>query len=210
MNEQLAWYVARASGIVALGISTLAVAWGLLFSTRLLQGRPSPKWLLDLHRFLGGMAVLFTVVHLGGLVADTYVTFGPSDLLVPFAASWQPEPVAWGVVSMYLLVAVEGTSLVMKRLPRRLWRGVHFASYAMFWMGVIHGARAGTDAGHIAYIAGSSAAVLAVVFLTAYRVIAVRKSRRGRAAGSRGGGGAATPSPAAPRIAPAVESAPVG
>jgi len=213
LNEQLAWYVARASGIVALGISTLAVAWGLLFSTRLLQGRPSPKWLLDLHRFLGGLAVLFTAIHLGALVADTYVTFGPSDLLVPFASAWQPEPVAWGIVTMYLLVAVEGTSLVMKRLPRRLWRAVHFGSYAMFWMGVIHGARAGTDAGHIAYMAGSSAAVLAVVFITAYRVVAVRKSRRGRAPGGSGPSGRgpsglpAPPSPAAPRMATALDSA---
>lgn len=180
MSEQLAWYVARASGIVALGISTLAVAWGLLFSTRLLQGRPSPKWLLDLHRFLGGLAVIFVAIHLGGLVADTYVTFGPADLLVPLASAWKPEAVAWGVVAMYLLVAVEGTSLVMKRMPRRWWYGIHLSSYAMFWLAIVHGARAGTDAGHIAYMAGSSAAVLLVVFLTAYRVIAVRKSRRGR------------------------------
>ena len=185
MSEQFAWYVARASGIVALGVSTLAVAWGLLFSTRLLQGRPSPKWLLDLHRFLGGLSVLFVAIHLGGLVADTYVTFGPADLFVPLASSWKPEPVAWGVVAMYLLGAVEGTSLVMKRMPRKWWRAVHYSSYAMFWLGVVHGARAGTDAGHIGYIAGSSLAVLIVVFLTAYRVLAVRKSRRGRGPGSR-------------------------
>jgi predicted ferric reductase len=178
MSEQLAWYVARSSGIVALVLSTLAVAWGLLFSTRLLQGRPSPKWLLDLHRFLGGLTVVFTAVHVAALVADNYVAFGPVDILVPFAASWQPEAVAWGVVAMYLLVAVEGTSLVMKRLPRRFWRGVHFASYAMFWLAVFHGARAGTDAGHPAYVAGSSVAVMLVTFLSAYRVLAVRKARR--------------------------------
>lgn len=180
MTEQLAWYVARASGIVALVLSTLAVAWGLLFSTRLLQGRPSPKWLLDLHRFLGGLTVTFTAVHVAALVADSYVTFGPVDILVPFAASWKPEPVAWGVVAMYLLIAVQASSLVMKRMPRRWWRGIHFTSYAMFWMAVLHGARAGTDAAHPAYVAGSSGAVLLVVFLTGYRVLAVRKSRRGR------------------------------
>lgn len=178
MSEQLAWYVSRASGIVALAITTLAVAWGLLFTTRLLQGRPSPKWLLDLHRFLGGLAVVFTAIHVAALVADNYVEFGPIDLLVPFAANWKPEPVAWGVVGMYLLLGVELTSLVMKRLPRRFWRAVHFASYAMFWLAVVHGARAGTDAGQPAYVAGVSAAVLVVVFLTAYRVIAVRKVRR--------------------------------
>lgn len=178
MTEQLAWYVARAAGIVAMVIVTLAVAWGLLFTTRLLQGRPSPKWLLDLHRFLGGLAVVFTVVHLGALVADTWIHFGIADLLVPMASSWRPEAVAWGVVAVYLLIAVEATSLVMKRLPRRLWRGVHFGSYAMFWLGVIHGVRAGTDAAHPAFVWGTTGAVLLVVFLTAYRVLAVRKKRR--------------------------------
>ena len=187
MTEQLAWYVARASGIVALGVTTLSVAWGLLFSTRLLQGRPSPKWLLDLHRFLGGLAVVFTAVHIAALIADDYVAFGPSDVLVPFASAWKAEPVAWGVVGMYLLMAVEVTSLIMKRIPRRWWRAIHFSSFGLFWMAVIHGARAGTDAGSTAYVQGSTAAVLLVVFLTAYRIAAVRKSRRGRTATTRPG-----------------------
>lgn len=178
MTEQLAWYVARASGIVAMILVTLAVSWGLLFTTRLLQGRPSPKWLLDLHRFLGTLSVVFSVIHLGGLVADSYVHFGVVELLVPMASEWQPEPVAWGVAAFYLLLAVQGTSLVMKRLPRRLWRGVHFASYAMFWAGVVHGVRAGTDAGTPAFVWGTTGAVLLVVFLTAFRVLAVRKKRR--------------------------------
>ena len=93
MNEHLAWYVARASGMVALALLAASVAWGLLFGTRLLQGRPSPKWLLDLHRFLGGLSVSFTAVHVAALVADDYVSFGPTDILVPFASAWRPGPV---------------------------------------------------------------------------------------------------------------------
>ena len=57
MNPQLAWYVARAAGIVAWALVSGAVVWGLLLSTRVLRGRPTPRWLLDLHRFLGGLAV---------------------------------------------------------------------------------------------------------------------------------------------------------
>lgn len=178
MTEHLAWYLARSTGLVALALATASVAWGLLFSTRLLQGRPSPKWLLDLHRFLGGLTVLFTALHLGALVADSYVEFGPAELLVPMASAWRPEAVAWGVVAMYLLVAVEATSLVMNRLPRPLWRRIHQASYAVFWLAVVHGARAGTDAGTPAVRIATTAAVLLVVFLTGYRVLAVRRSRR--------------------------------
>ena len=118
MTTQLSWHVARATGVVAWALLTAAVVWGLLLSTRLARGRPTPVWLLDMHRFIGGAAVSFTLLHLGGLVADTYVHFGLADLLVPYASSWRPGAVALGVVSLYLLMAVELTSLLMRRIPR--------------------------------------------------------------------------------------------
>ena len=181
MNQQIWWYTARSSGIIALAILTASVLWGLLYSTRILNGRPSPKWLLDLHRFLGGLAVTFTAVHLVGLVADSYVHFAWSELFVPMASTWQPGPVAWGIVGFYLLIAIEGTSLLMKHLPRKLWRLVHFGSYALFWLAMIHGALSGTDATNPLYLAGTAAAVLAVVFLTGYRVMTSRRVRNAAA-----------------------------
>ena len=109
MNPQLWWYVARATGIVAWALLAASVIWGLLLSTRLARGRPTPAWLLDLHRFLGGSAVAFTALHLVGLVADNYVDFGLVDLLLPYASGWKPGPVALGIVSVYLLAVVEVT-----------------------------------------------------------------------------------------------------
>jgi predicted ferric reductase len=174
MNEKLWWYIARSSGIVAWALVTAAVIWGLLLTTRLLGGRTAPKWLLDLHRFLGGLAVIFTMVHLAGLVADTYTSFGLAEILVPFASAWKPLPVALGVVAMYLLVAVEATSLAMKRIPRRWWRGVHLTSFAVFWLATIHGIAAGTDAPQpllrIAYLLAAGT----VIFLTMLRILAGR------------------------------------
>ena len=72
-----------------------------------------------MHRFLGGAAVTFTGLHVAGLVADSYVHFGVADVLVPGASSWRPGAVAPGVVSLYLLAAVELTSLFMRRSRRR-------------------------------------------------------------------------------------------
>jgi len=181
MNEQIWWYTARASGIVALAILTASIVWGLLYSNRILNGRPTAKWLLDLHRFLGGLAVTFTAVHLAGLVADSYVEFGWSELFVPMASAWKPGPVAWGVVGLYLLASVELTSLLMKHLPRKLWRTVHFGSYALFWMAIVHGAASGTDAHNPAYLAATATSVLLVVFLTGYLVLTSRRVRRASA-----------------------------
>jgi predicted ferric reductase len=137
--------VARASGIVAWALLSASILWGLALSTRVLGKRPRPNWLLDLHRFLGGLSMTFVVVHLLGLALDGYVHFGPAQLFVPFAASWRPGAVAWGIVALYLLVAIEVTSLLMRHLPRRLWRGVHLTSFVLFVVVTVHGFTSGTD-----------------------------------------------------------------
>jgi predicted ferric reductase len=172
VNEQLWWYVARSSGIVAWGVLTLAMTWGLLLRTKLLAGRPTPKWLLDLHRFLGGLAVTFTLVHLVGLVADGYVHFGPAELLVPLVSAWRPGPVALGVVAFYLLMAVEATSLLMRHLPRRWWRAVHLGSFGLFVLATLHGVTAGSDARNMAFVGAVNVGVALVMFLTLVRVLA--------------------------------------
>jgi predicted ferric reductase len=145
VKTQLWWYVARSSGIVAWALLSASVLWGLAVSLRLFRRTPSPAWFLDLHRFLGGLSVVFTGAHIAGLVADTYVHFGPAQLLVPFASRWKPGAVAWGVVALYLLVAIETSSLAMKHLPRTAWRFVHRGSFLLFAMATIHGLSAGTD-----------------------------------------------------------------
>lgn len=177
MSPELWWYTARAGGIVALGLTAAAVVWGLLLSTRVLQGRPSPRWLLDLHRFMGGAAVLFTGIHVAALVADTTVSFRWTDVLIPFASSWSPGAVALGVLAAYLLLAVQLSSMLMKRLPRRLWKWIHLSSYGLFWLGITHGALAGTDAGNPIYIAVVAVTTLVVLFLTTYRTLAQRRAR---------------------------------
>ncbi len=177
MNPQFWWYLARSSGIVAWALLTASMIWGLLFATRLLKGGPTPKWLLDLHRHLGGLALAFTGLHLVALVADSYIEFSVADLFIPFASDWKPAPVALGVIGFYLLAAVEGTSLAMKRLPRKTWRNIHLISYPLFWIATLHGITAGTDATHPAYWAANTLAAAVVVFLTVYRLLAERTSR---------------------------------
>jgi len=178
MDPHLWWYVARASGIVGWVLVTASVVYGLWVSLRLTRKRPRPAWVLDLHRFLGGLSVVFVGVHLAGLVADSYAHFGLSELLVPFASSWKPTAVAWGIVGVYLLVAVEATSLLMRRLPRRFWRAIHLSSYGIFAVSTIHMFTAGTDAGNAALQWGAVVGTTAVAFLTITRVLAGRPSLR--------------------------------
>jgi sulfoxide reductase heme-binding subunit YedZ len=168
----LPWYVARASGSLGWVLLTASVLWGLAVSTKAkpLGHKPRPAWMLDLHRFLGALAVIFTGVHVTAILADTYVHFDLAGVLVPFASTWKPAAVAWGVVAMYLLAAVELTSLARRCLPRRLWRLTHFASFPLFLSATVHGLTAGTDAAGLVYRAVAALAVLAVAGLTTLRI----------------------------------------
>ena len=146
MHGRLLWYAARSAGLVAWVLLATSVALGILLSSRVAGRRPSPAWLQSIHRYLGGLASIFVLVHVFGIVADTYVHFGVVDVLVPLASSWQPVAVAWGVVAMWLLVAVELTSLARASLPRAVWRWVHMSSYPLFLLASVHMLSAGTDA----------------------------------------------------------------
>ncbi len=178
MDPQLWWFLARATGFVAWGLLTASVIWGLLLSTRLTRGRPTPAWLTDLHRFLGGAAVIFTALHVGGLVADSYTHFGLGDVLVPLASAWKPGPVALGVIALYLLISVELTSLLMRRMPRRWWKAIHLSSFGLFWIATLHLVTAGTDASNLVAAVTVDVAAASVVFLTLVRTLSPRASRR--------------------------------
>jgi predicted ferric reductase len=182
MSEKLWWYVARSSGLVAWWLVAASVFWGLLLSTRLLNRKPTPAWLLDLHRFLGGLSLVFTGVHLGGLVADNYTHFGPADLLVPFASDWRPGAVAWGVVGFYLLLAIEITSLFMRRIPKRIWRKVHMTSFGLFVLSTVHAFTAGTDHNNVANQWSALFMTGAFIFLTTYRQVSGRRAPGARTA----------------------------
>jgi len=171
VTEHLWWYVARSGGIVAWALVTLSVLWGLALSTKAFGRRPRPNWLLDLHRFLGGLALVFTGVHVGALVLDSYTSFGLVQVLVPFTSDYRASAVAWGVVGFYLLVAIEITSLLRARIPKRLWQRVHLASFPLFFLSTLHGLLAGTDASSSILRWAMLLSTSAVVGLTTLRIV---------------------------------------
>ncbi len=174
------WYLARSSGMVAWALLSISVMWGLLLSTKVFARWPSPKWLTDLHRFLGGTAVLFTAFHVGALVGDNYLHFGVKEILMPFASQWRPVPVAWGVISLWVLLAIECTSLLMKWLPRRVWHAIHTSSFVLFGMATLHAITAGTDARNTGFAMAATAMLSFILLLTLVR-LAVPRERGAKA-----------------------------
>jgi predicted ferric reductase len=167
----LIWYTARASGIVAYLMLAAGVIWGLAFRTRLTRRTSRHAWLLDLHRFLGAGALVFLSVHITSILLDSYVHFGIADVLVPFLGSWNPGAVAWGITAMYLLVALELTSLLRAHLPVRLWRATHYLSFPVFLMATVHGLTAGSDRHSVVARGMYLSAIGAVAILSVRRVV---------------------------------------
>jgi predicted ferric reductase len=170
VNPQIWWYLTRATGLVGWGLASLSVLWGLALSGRPFGRNPTGPWLLDMHRYLGGLSVLFVGGHIGALVADSYVHFGMADVLVPLGSGYKSTAVAWGIVAMYFLVAIELTSLAKKRLPKQLWRGVHYTSAIVFVATTMHLLTVGTDRQNMLVRIAAAISTAIASFLLAYRV----------------------------------------
>jgi len=168
------WYLARATGLVAAVLLAMSLIWGVLLSTRLLKPVKRPAWLLDLHRWLGGLTVGFVVLHLIGLVADSYVHFDLKTILVPFASEWRPAAVTWGVVGLYLLAIVQFSSWseFRIRVPRKVWHTLHLLSFPLLWVVAMHAGTSGTDVGNRVYVISMLVLIAVIVFVVLYRILA--------------------------------------
>ena len=182
LDPRVWWWVTRSSGIVAWVVVAAAVLWGLLASTKLIRRRGVPAWILDLHRYLGTLTIVFVGVHVGAIWLDSFVTFTPMQLFVPFTATWRPHAVAWGIFATYLLLAVQITSWAMRRLPRKLWHRVHVLSVPMLVLATVHGFLAGTDRSNRAVQLGAFVVSAGIVFLVVVRLLTPGRAARANAA----------------------------
>ena len=175
LDPKFSWYISRAAGLMTWALCAASIVWGLLLSSKAVRRRGLPAWLLDLHTFLGTLALIFAGIHIGGLVADSYAHFSWKEILVPMGSEWRPGAVAWGVVSFYVLVAIQVTSWMRRRLPKRAWHAIHLGSFPLFMMGTLHGVMAGSDwtSGVVRWVGGGiTLVVLAAIVL---RLVARRR-----------------------------------
>jgi predicted ferric reductase len=174
VDKKLAWYISRAGGLVSWAVVTASIIWGLALSTRLVSKRGAPAWLLDLHRYLGALSLVFTAIHIVSLPFDNYAHISIMELLVPFQSvarsGYAPEPIAWGVVAFYLVVAIQLTSWIKKYLSRRVWHSIHLLSMPLFVVATVHGFKAGTEKNNRFIIWSSIVGGVIFFFLLLFRI----------------------------------------
>jgi len=173
-SSQTVWYVIRGTGGIAYGLLALSVAFGLLITNRVAPGGRPRVDLYEVHIFLSLLALAFTAVHGVALLFDNYISFSPSQILVPFTSSYRPFAVALGILCGYVALAVYGSFWARKRIGYKAWRALHYASFLAFVLAAGHGLLSGTDT-HTAWMkAVYTVTAAAVAVLVAMRVIAAQ------------------------------------
>ncbi len=143
------WYISRATGVVTLLLMTAVVLLGLLVTR---QGRlPGlPRFAVTgLHRNLSLLAVVFAGLHVLTAVMDSFVHIPLTAAVIPLASSsYEPLSIGVGAVSLDITIALIATSLVRRRLNRRLWRAVHLLAYMSWPVAWLHSVSAAPDLQH--------------------------------------------------------------
>ena len=169
MNEAL-WALGRGSGVVALVMFTVAMVIGIAARS----GRPVPGLgrfgISDLHRTAALTGTGLVAVHLTSLLADPYAQLKLVDFLMPFLAAYRPLWLGLGTLAVDTLVVVTVVSLLRQRVGPRVFRIVHWATYALWPVAVLHALGSGTDAATAWFRALAVACVLAVVGALGWRI----------------------------------------
>ncbi|MFM6982115.1 MAG: 2Fe-2S iron-sulfur cluster-binding protein [Microbacteriaceae bacterium] len=185
-DPQFWWFLSRVSAMIAWGLMSVSIVWGVLLASRVFRGLDNPAWLKDLHKYLSTLTIALTGVHVGSLMLDEYVHFSIIDVLVPGAATFSGATaldeiaLTVGVIAFWLLATVYVTSLFLDKLPRKLWKGIHFFSYVIFLITAAHAAFLGTDVGSWWYAAVSIFVITMSLVAVILRLVTVALVARKR------------------------------
>lgn len=129
-------------GLGALTLLTLNILLGMLVSTQYNPVRRWPHRRIDtvaIHNWTGYLALTLAVVHPLVILLSSTAHFVLRDLLYPLDAPKQPYINTLGALALYCLAVVVVTSHFRRRLGRRLWKRVHFLTYLLAPLFLVHG-----------------------------------------------------------------------
>ena len=171
MTDQVLWYTTRGAGAVSLVLLSAVVVLGVLSTVRF-QAPGWPRFLTTgLHRNLALVTLIFLGLHIVTAVVDPFTHLGWAAAIIPFSSYYRTFWLGLGTIAAELLAAIVITSLLRESIGRRVWRTIHWLTYAAWPLGVIHGLGTGTDAWSTWSFVLTLACVAAVGFAVVYRLI---------------------------------------
>lgn len=176
------WYLSRGAAFVAYLLMWLSVVFGLMITNKLGRKWPGGLATVDLHQFASLLGLAFAAFHGLILLGDQYIGYSLAQILVPFASSdYRPVWVGLGQIGLYVAALVTLSFYVRQAIGHRVWRALHYSTFAAYVMVTLHGLMSGADSSNLAVRLMYALTAASVVALTAYRIKVTRAQRRRRA-----------------------------
>jgi sulfoxide reductase heme-binding subunit YedZ len=169
MNEAL-WALGRGTGVVALVAFTLTLVLGIVGRSGrdvLGVGRFGAN---ELHRTAALTGTSLIAVHVVSLLLDPFAQLRLVDTVLPFVGSYRPLWQGLGTLAVDLLVVITVVSLIRDRVGPRVFRAVHWATYALWPIALGHALGNGTDRTSGWMIALAVACCVSVLGAVAWRL----------------------------------------
>lgn len=142
---QVTWDIARSGGFVAYGLLTISVALGLALSLRW----QAPRWPRvinsELHNFVTLLSLVFVVIHVLAVWLDPFTAFGWSEIFIPFVSHYRAVWMAFGIVALYLGLALAASVWMRPSIGYEWWRRLHVLTLVVYLLVTVHGLTTGSD-----------------------------------------------------------------
>lgn len=149
------WYITRAAGFIAAGLLVLLMFSGIGQVTGIIYRYIEPIKVWAIHKALAIALCISIVLHASFLLVDKYLPFSLAQILVPFASHYNNGTqigglalgelaVTFGILAAYGVVIVVASALGWIN-KNRTWRKLHYISYAVIILVLVHGMYVGTD-----------------------------------------------------------------
>jgi predicted ferric reductase len=169
-DQKLGWHLVRSSGTVAYLLLMASTIWGLFLSSQVVKNWSPGPISMTLHSTISSLALLLGLLHALLLMFDAYFVYDLSSIFVPFTGPYRPEFVGLGTLGFWIILIVTLSFSLRKRIGQKLWKLLHYTSYAAFGLITAHGLLAGTDGTHIGFRLLTGIGVMIVLLLFGIRM----------------------------------------
>lgn len=167
----VAWYLARASGIVGYLLLYVLLISGMGLTAGFIYRLAGPVSVWRYHRAIGITTGAAIAVHLISLYLERVANLNLADLLIPFHSSFYPQFLSAGIIGFYLFIIITLTSIFLIKRSYGFWRVVHYLSFVTFAAIFYHGVFLGTDTKTLAMQIVYSFTGLTVLMTFIYRLL---------------------------------------
>lgn len=177
ISQHMYWYMGRSSGFVAYWLLFTSVALGLAVSSRVFDGVLGRPWVFEVHKFFSIFVLVVMVFHGLIMLPDPYSQFKLKELLIPFQSHYKDRPMALGIITLYASAFITLSFYMKGVINQQWWRAIHYLTFGLFIGAMGHGLWIGTDTRRSLVYWSYLASAFGVLFLTFFRILAVRSQK---------------------------------